>query len=102
MNQNANNQQNQGTTYQASNTFAQIPTPNANACDIVAVQKSGSTVTGYQLSNGQVVDKQQAISMAKSGGIRGVGVATNQGTEYLRSLPDNTTSNNLDSLPSIN
>ncbi|MFV0519553.1 MAG: DUF3892 domain-containing protein [Lachnospirales bacterium] len=101
MNQNTNNQQNQGTTYQASNTFTQIPTPKANASDIVAVQKSGSQVTGYQLSNGQVVDKQQAISMAKSGDIKGVGVATNQGTEYLRSLPDNTTSNNLDSLPTI-
>ncbi len=85
----------------AMNTFDSISQANANALEITALQKSNSQVTGYQLSNGQIVNKQQAISMAKNGEIKNVGVATNQGTEYLRSLPDGTQSNNLDNLPTV-
>ncbi len=103
MNNNKNMPQNNPQNNQSPtmNTFDTIPTPNPNACTIVAQVKSGSTVTGYQLSNGQTVDMQQAISMAKNGEISGVGVATNQGTEYLRSLPDSNPSNNLSNLPPI-
>ncbi len=86
----------------AMNTFDTVPTANANALEIVAVQKSNSQVTGYQLSNGQMVSKTEAVALAKSGGIKNVGVATNQGAEYLRSLPDSSVTNNLDDLPTIN
>ncbi len=80
-------------------SFQNIPTPNPNACEIVAQVKSSGDVTGYTLSNGQTVDLQTAVNMAKSGQIKGVGVATNQGTEYLRSLPDGNEANNLNNLP---
>ncbi len=86
----------------AMNTFDSIPNTSSNALEIVAVQKSNSQISGYQLSNGQIVSKNQALEMAKNGEIRNVGVATNQGNEYLRSLPDSTATNNLDNLPIIN
>ncbi len=83
------------------NTLSEVPNAKSNACKITAVQKSGSNVTGYQLDNGKVVSKEEAINMARSGKISGVGIATNQGTEYLKTLPDADPSNNLDSLPTI-
>lgn len=96
---------NQGTEQFGSNlamqSFETIPNANANACEIVAQVKSSGDVTGYQLSNGQMVDLQTAVQMAKNGEIKGVGVATNQGTEYLRSLPDSNPNNNLGNLPTV-
>ncbi len=92
---------NNSTQNNAMNTMQEIPKAKSGACHITAIQKSGSQVTGYQLSNGKVVTKDEAISMARNGDIAGVGISSNQGTEYLKSLPDNTTSNNLDSLPTI-
>lgn len=85
----------------AMQSFETIPNANANACEIVAQVKSSGDVTGYQLSNGQMVDLQTAVQMAKNGEIKGVGVATNQGTEYLRSLPDSNPNNNLGNLPTV-
>lgn len=85
----------------AMQSFETIPNANPNACEIVAQVKSSGDVTGYQLSNGQMVDLQTAVQMAKNGEIKGVGVATNQGSEYLRSLPDNDPSNNLGNLPTV-
>lgn len=85
----------------AMNTMQEIPNAKPNASKITAVVKNGSTITGYQLDNSKIVTKDEAIQMARSGDISGVGISTNQGTEYLKSLPDNTTSNNLDSLPTI-
>lgn len=101
-NQNNNNQNNnQFGNNLAMQSFETVPTANANACEIVAQVKSSGDVTGYQLSNGQMVDLQTAVQMAKNGEIKGVGVATNQGTEYLRSLPDNDPNNNLGNLPTV-
>lgn len=83
------------------NAMDEVPTPNANAVNIVALVKSGRSVTGYKLSDGQILPKDAAIQLARSGGISGVGIAHNQGTEYLKSLPDGMEANNLSNLPSI-
>ncbi len=39
--------------------------------------------------------------MAKGGEIKGVGVAHRGDTEYLKSIPDSSDSNNLGNLPSV-
>ena len=78
-----------------------IPRPNADAKQITAVVKGSGRITGYQLSDGRVLNKEEGIQLAKQGGIRGVGVATRNGTEYLKSLPDEDEGNNLGNLPSI-
>lgn len=79
----------------------QIPEPNADAKEIVALEKESGRVTGYQLSDGHVLDKEEAVQLAKQGGIQGVGIATRNGNEYLKSLPDGREDNNLNSLPSV-
>jgi hypothetical protein len=78
-----------------------IPAPNAGAKSIVALVKENGRVTGYKLSDGNIVDKQQGVNLAKQGEIQGVGVAHRNDTEYLKSIPDGTESNNLSNLPSI-
>jgi hypothetical protein len=78
-----------------------IPQPNADAKPITAVVKADGRITGYQLSDGRVLNKEEGIQLAKQGGILGVGVATRNGTEYLKSLPDENEGNNLGNLPSI-
>ena len=78
-----------------------IPNANTNAKEIVALVKDSGKVTGYKLSDGNVVDKQQGVTLAKQGEIRGVGIAHNKDTEYLKSIPDGMESNNLSNLPSI-
>ncbi len=78
-----------------------IPTPNENAEQIVALVKHSGRVTGYQLSDGRVLSKEEAVGLAKQGGIRGVGIATRKGNEYLKSLPDENENNNLGNLPSL-
>ena len=45
--------------------------------------------------------KNESIQLAKQGGIQGVGIATRNGSEYLKSLPDGEENNNLGNLPSI-
>lgn len=83
------------------NALQDIPTPNADARQIVALVKDGGKVSGYKLSDGRVVTRDEGVELARQGEIRGVGVAVNQGTEYLKSLPDGSEDNNLSSLPSI-
>ncbi len=78
-----------------------IPTPNADAKDIVALVKKSGRVTGYQLSDGRVLEKEEGIQLAKQGGIQGVGVAVRNGNEYLKSLPDGDDNNNLSKLPTV-
>ena len=85
----------------AKQTLDQIPQPNANAKRIVGLVKEGGRVTGYQLSDNTFVDKQQAVDMAKSGSISGVGIAHRGDTEYLKSIPDGSENNNLSNLPSV-
>ena len=81
--------------------LSEIPTPNSDAHHITALIKDGGRVTGYQLSNGDTLDKPEAVALAKQGGIAGVGISSRGGNEYLKSLPDDTESNNLSNLPSI-
>lgn len=83
------------------NALNEVPTPNADAKQIVALQKSGGRVVGYKLSDGSVMDKSAAVNLAKQGGIQGVGIANRNGVEYLKSLPDGSENNNLSNLPSI-
>ncbi len=83
------------------NTLDQIPQVNSNAKQIVGLVKEGGRITGYQLSDNSVVEKQQAVDMAKQGQIAGVGIAHRGDTEYLKSIPDGSENNNLGNLPSV-
>lgn len=76
---------------------------NNSANTIVAVGKdSDNEIVSYKLDNGEILSRDQAISMAKEGGLKGVSVAkSRKGEQYLRSLPDDDESNNLKNLPSI-
>lgn len=85
----------------ARNTLDDIPTPKSDAKEIVGLVKSSGRVTGYQLSDGSTVSKQDGVNMAKDGDIKGVGIAHRKDTEYLKSLPDDTENNNLNNLPSV-
>ena len=82
-------------------TLDQIPQTCANAKRITALIKEGGRITGYQLSDNTVLEKQQAVEMAKQGLIAGVGIAHRGNTEYLKSIPDGSENNNLGNLPSI-
>lgn len=79
----------------------EVPNPKADAKEIVGLVKTSGRVTGYQLSDGSTVSKEEGVAMAKAGDIQGVGVAHRKDTEYLKSLPDETEDNNLGNLPSI-
>ena len=83
------------------NTLSDIPTPHSDAQRITALKKDNGRVTGYQLSDGRILDKDEAVTLAKQGGIAGVGIAHRNGSEYLKSIPDGTENNNLSSLPSV-
>lgn len=83
------------------NTFKEIPAPTAGAKQIVGLVKKSGRVNGYQLSDGQVLAKEDAVQLARQGGIQGVGIAVRKGNEYLKALPDGTENNNLGNLPSI-
>lgn len=79
----------------------EVPTPKSDAKEIVGLVKSSGKITGYQLSSGETVSKEEGVAMAKAGEIQGVGVAHRKDSEYLKSLPDGTEGNNLGNLPSI-
>jgi len=85
----------------AKNTLDQIPREQANAKRIVGLVKKGGRITGYQLSDHSIVEKQQAVDMAKQGQIAGVGIAHRGDTEYLKSIPDGSENNNLGNLPAV-
>lgn len=85
----------------ARNTLDNIPTPNSDAKEIVGLVKSSGRVTGYQLSDGSTVSKQEGVELARQGDIKGVGIAHRKDTEYLKSLPNGSENNNLNNLPSI-
>ena len=78
-----------------------VPTPKSDAREIVGLIKSSGRITGYQLSDGSIVSKDEGVSLAKAGEIQGVGIAHRKDSEYLKSLPDGTENNNLGNLPSI-
>lgn len=94
-------QNNDFTAALARNTLDDIPQPKSNAKKIVGLIKSSGRVSGYQLSDGSMVSKEEGVQMAKAGDIRGVGIAHRKDSEYLKSLPDGTENNNLGNLPSI-
>ena len=77
------------------------PEPKPDAKEIEALVKQSGKVTGYKLSNGETVSKSEGVALAKAGEIRHVGVATRNGNEYLRTLPDGREGNNLGNLPSV-
>ena len=85
----------------AKQTLDQIPQANSNAMRIVGLVKEGGRITGYQLSDNTVVEKQQAVNMAKQGQIAGVGIAHRGDTEYLKAIPNGSENDNLGNLPSI-
>ena len=85
----------------AKASLDQIPTPNANAKEIVGLVKSSGRISGYQLSDGSKVSREQGVSMAKAGEIKNVGISHRKDTEYLKSIPDDSEDNNLGSLPSV-
>lgn len=85
----------------AMNTLDDIPKPKGDAKEIIGLVKSSGRITGYQLSDGSTVSRQEGVALAKDGEIKGVGVAHRKDTEYLKSLPDGTENNNLNNLPSI-
>ena len=74
----------------------EIPQPSENAKEIVGLVKAQGKVTGYKLSDGQMVSKSEG-----AGDIQGVGVAHRGDTEYLKALPDGKETNNLSSLPTV-
>ena len=78
-----------------------IPQAKSDACEITGLVKESGRVTGYQLSSGSIISKEEGVSMAKAGGIKGVGIAHRNGKEYLKSLPDETEDNNLSHLPTV-
>ena len=66
------------------------------------IKGSSNEITGYQLENGEVLSKAEGVAMAKQGLIEYVNVSISKtGEEYLRSTPDEYSSNNLGNLPSI-
>ena len=85
----------------AKQTLDQIPQASATAKRIVGLVKEGGRITGYKLSDESFVSKPEAVSMAKQGQIKGVGIAHRGDTEYLKSIPDGTENNNLGNLPSV-
>ena len=85
----------------AKQTLDQIPQADPNAKRIVGLVKEGGRITGYQLSDDYIVEKQQAVDMAKQGQIAGVGIAHRGDTEYLRSIPNGNENDDLGSLPSV-
>lgn len=78
-----------------------IPKPNADAKPITALVKKAGRITGYQLSDGRILTKEEGVRLARQGGILGVGISTRNGNEYLKSLPDGSEGNNLGNLPSV-
>lgn len=76
------------------------PVPNKDAKSISKLIRNNGKITGYQLSDGTILSKSEGVALAKQGGIRGVAIASRNGSEYLRSLPDGSESNNLGDLPS--
>lgn len=84
----------------AKNTLDSIPTPKENARTVVGLIKEKGKVTGYKLSDETAVSKHDAVNLAKSGEISGVGIAHRGDTEYLKSIPNGKENDNLGNLPS--
>jgi hypothetical protein len=77
------------------------PETRPDAKEITCLVKDSGRVTGYKLSDGKTLTKEEGVSLAKDGGIKGVGVATRKGNEYLRTLPETDEATQLSKLPSV-
>ena len=82
-------------------TLDQIPQATPNAKRITGLVKKGGRITGYQLSDQTIVEKQQAVNMAMQGQIAGVGIAHRGDTQYLKAIPNGSENDNLGSLPTV-
>lgn len=78
-----------------------IPVPAKNAVEITGLVKHRGRIEGYQLSDDRIVSRSEGVALAKAGEIRGVGIAHRKDTEYLKSVPDDSETNNLSSLPTV-
>lgn len=85
----------------AQNTLDVIPTPDGNARTITGLVRKSGRIAGYRLSDNTILTKDECISLARQGGISGVGIAHRGETEYLKSIPDGSQNNNLSSLPTV-
>ena len=56
----------------------QIPQTNSNAKRLIGLVKEGSRITGYQLFDNSIEEKQQGVDMAKQGRIADVDIATRE------------------------
>jgi predicted HTH transcriptional regulator len=83
------------------NTLDDIPAPDENAQSITGLIKENGEITGYQLSNNKKISRQDAVNLARRGKIKGVGIAHNGNTEYLKSIPNSNESDNLGNLPTV-
>ena len=81
--------------------FDDIPTVSADAVSITGLVKNHGRIEGYQLSDERIISRSEGVTMAKAGEIRGVGIAHRKDTEYLKTLPDDSETNNLSSLPTV-
>ena len=64
------------------------PVPNKDAKTIMKLIRTNGKISGYQLSDGTVLSKADGVALAKQGGIRGVAIASRNGSDYLRGIPD--------------
>ena len=79
----------------------EVPQPKEDAVRITGLVKEDGRITGYQLSDERIVSRKAGVALARAGEIQGVGIAHNKGTEYLKSLPDDSETNNLSALPTV-
>lgn len=49
----------------AKNTLDEIPKAKSDAKEIIGLVKSSGRITGYQLSDGSTVSKQEGVALAK-------------------------------------
>jgi hypothetical protein len=59
----------------AMNALYDTPMPSPDAQRITALKKDSGRVMGYQLSDGRVLEKSEAVMLAGQGGIQGVGIS---------------------------
>ena len=95
-----NQEKNQRIGNMPANINIMNPVPNKDAKSITKLVRKNGKISGYELSDGTTLSKRDGVALAKQGGIRGVAIASRNGNEYLRSLPDGDESNNLGGLPS--
>lgn len=76
------------------------PVARKDAKGIKSLVRKNGKVSGYELDDGSILAKHEGVALAKQGGIRGVAIASRNGSEYLRSYPDGNENNNLSDLPS--